>query len=186
MCLLATLLLMSPILYFWEMFEPTLQRKFHLCIPVLGIARPQSQFPHSCSSERFTVYCIFPGSVQVFSCSRIDRPILGIYKSLTDTGVWNLDQGRTIPFLGIIVLNFRSCAFAVQRAAVASMMRYQLSHPFPYHFFFFFFFITGLVVRSHCLFVFFITYIHYSFHSFHSHLFCLLSQTNSIFLLQCL
>jgi hypothetical protein len=26
----------------------TLQGKFRLCIPFLGIARPQSQFPHSC------------------------------------------------------------------------------------------------------------------------------------------
>ncbi len=30
-----------------------LQRKSHLCIPFLGIARPQSQFPHSCVCERF-------------------------------------------------------------------------------------------------------------------------------------
>jgi hypothetical protein len=28
---------------------------------------------------------IFPVSVQIFSCSRIGRPIGGIYKSLTDT-----------------------------------------------------------------------------------------------------
>jgi hypothetical protein len=31
----------------------TLQRKSHLCIPFLGIARPQPQFPHSCVCERF-------------------------------------------------------------------------------------------------------------------------------------
>jgi hypothetical protein len=31
----------------------TLQRKSHLCIPRKGIVRPQSQFPHSCVSERF-------------------------------------------------------------------------------------------------------------------------------------
>ncbi len=31
----------------------TLQGKFHLCIPFLGIARPQSQFPHSCVCEQF-------------------------------------------------------------------------------------------------------------------------------------
>jgi hypothetical protein len=30
-----------------------LQRKSHLCITFLGIARPQSQFPHSCVCERF-------------------------------------------------------------------------------------------------------------------------------------
>jgi hypothetical protein len=31
----------------------TLQRKSHLCIPFLGIARPQPQFPHSFVCERF-------------------------------------------------------------------------------------------------------------------------------------
>jgi hypothetical protein len=30
-----------------------LQRKNHLCIPFLGIAQPQSQFPHSCVCELF-------------------------------------------------------------------------------------------------------------------------------------
>ncbi len=30
-----------------------LQREPHLCIPSLGIARPQSQFSHSCVCERF-------------------------------------------------------------------------------------------------------------------------------------
>ncbi len=30
---------------------PTLQGKFHLRIPFLGIARPQPQFPHSCVCE---------------------------------------------------------------------------------------------------------------------------------------
>jgi hypothetical protein len=33
--------------------ETTLQGKFHLGIPYLGIARPQSQFPHSCVGEPF-------------------------------------------------------------------------------------------------------------------------------------
>ncbi len=32
---------------------PALQRKVHLHIPCLGIARPQSQFPHSCVCEQF-------------------------------------------------------------------------------------------------------------------------------------
>ncbi len=31
----------------------TLQRKSRLCIPFLGIARPQPQFPHYCVCERF-------------------------------------------------------------------------------------------------------------------------------------
>jgi hypothetical protein len=33
--------------------QDTLLRKSHLCIPRKGIARPQSQFPHSCVCERF-------------------------------------------------------------------------------------------------------------------------------------
>ncbi len=45
-----------------------------LCIPFLGIARPQSQ-PSSCDYERFIDY----GSVHI-SGSRIGRSIVGIYK----------------------------------------------------------------------------------------------------------
>ncbi len=37
-------------------FSNTLQRKSYLCIPFLGIMRPQSQFPHSCICQQFIYY----------------------------------------------------------------------------------------------------------------------------------
>jgi hypothetical protein len=64
-----------------DIFSHALQTNLNLCIHRKGIALPQSQFPHSC-------VCLFPGSVHIFSCSRIGRPIRGIlyiYKSVTET-----------------------------------------------------------------------------------------------------
>jgi hypothetical protein len=55
-------------------FIYALQRKSD---PQKETARPQSQFPHSWICVRFTV--------NLFSYSRIGRPIMGIYKSLTET-----------------------------------------------------------------------------------------------------
>jgi hypothetical protein len=37
-----------------SLYHCTLQLKSHLCIPFLGLAQPQSQFPHSRVCERFT------------------------------------------------------------------------------------------------------------------------------------
>ncbi len=75
--------------------------KIPFCIPRKGIARPQSQFPHTFMCL-WAIY-IFPGSVHIFG---IGRPIVVLCKSLTDTWMWKLDWGRAIPFLGIFVLNF--------------------------------------------------------------------------------
>ncbi len=57
-------------------------RKFETNIPRKGISGPQSQFPHSCVCERI----IYSHDGSAFSAG----PILGIYKSLTDTWKWKL------------------------------------------------------------------------------------------------
>ncbi len=65
-----------------QCFHDTLQRKSHLCIPRKGIARP----PVTISTFMcLRAIYIFSRSFHIFSCSRIVRLIVGIYKSLTDT-----------------------------------------------------------------------------------------------------
>jgi hypothetical protein len=59
-----------------------LQGKSYLCIPFLGIARLQSQFPESCVCERFI--CSQDRSTYLPASEGISRPILEIYKYLTD------------------------------------------------------------------------------------------------------
>ncbi len=59
-------------------------------------------------------FYILPGSVNIFSWTRIGRSIVGIHKSPTDTWMWKLGlSGLAIPFLGIFVSNFRNCFFTV-------------------------------------------------------------------------
>jgi hypothetical protein len=59
-------------------------RKLETNIPRKGIVRPQSQFPHSCVCERYIQY-IYSHDRSAFLLQEICGPILGIYKSLTDT-----------------------------------------------------------------------------------------------------
>jgi hypothetical protein len=65
-----------------------LQRNLDLCIPRKGIARPQFQFPHSCVCERSICFHV---RAHLFSCSKICRPIRGIFKSLTKTWMYELE-----------------------------------------------------------------------------------------------
>ncbi len=81
-------------------FLPNLRQNQHCNenpIPRKGIAQAQSQFPQSCVCERY-IYTVFPWSVNIFSCSRIGRPIMGIYKSLTDTECGNWAEAAQLLF----------------------------------------------------------------------------------------
>ncbi len=63
----------------------TLQRKSHLCICFLGIARLQPRFPHSCVCERFI---IVPGSVYTYFLQQNRQ---------TDRGNMNVETGTETP-----------------------------------------------------------------------------------------
>jgi hypothetical protein len=87
-----------------------LQRKSYLCIPFLGMARPQPQFPHSCvceqliySQERSTY---FLQQKRQTDCRKNINPT-----QTHECG--NRDWDPDIPFLGIFVSKFRYFVFAV-------------------------------------------------------------------------
>ncbi len=85
------LILYCTMLQPWGLSLPyyyTLKGKSHLCITFLGIAQPQSQFPHSYVCEQF----IYSQDLSTYT-----QTILEIYKSLTDKWVWELGD-RTLKF----------------------------------------------------------------------------------------
>ncbi len=96
-------------------FLTTLQRKSHLCVPILGIARPQSQFLHLCVCERFicTVHSQESGSFHIFPAAEYADQSWEYINCSQTHECGNKDCGRAIPFLGIFVSNFRYWFFAV-------------------------------------------------------------------------
>jgi hypothetical protein len=89
-------------------------RKIPFMYCFLGIARPQSQFPHSCVCEQFLNIARI-GPLHIFPAAeyKADRWWEYINRSQThECGNW--DCGRAIPFLGIFVSNFWYWFFAVR------------------------------------------------------------------------
>ncbi len=79
---------------------------------------------------------IFPGSIHIFSCSRIGRSIVGIYKSLTDTWMWKLGLGARNSFSGNICFKF-SVLVLCSESDLASKYLMQpltnISHSWPHY-----------------------------------------------------
>ncbi len=73
------------------------QRKSHLCLPFLGIVRPQSRFPHLCVCEKF-IYSQDRSTYFLQLNRHADRSWYIINRSQShECGNW--DCGRAIPFL---------------------------------------------------------------------------------------
>jgi hypothetical protein len=101
--------------------KKTQNRKFETNIPIKGIARPQSQFPHSCVCERF-VYSHYRSAYSAAE-KYVDRSWEYNNRSQPhECGNWDL--GRTVPFLGIHKWDFRCST----RVSVPSSI---LGSPFP-------------------------------------------------------
>ncbi len=117
--------------YYLHISHLALQRKSHLCIPFLDIARPQSQFPHSCVFDRF-IYSQDRSTYFLQKNRQVDRGNVGtlrINSSQThECGNWYC--GRAIPILGIFVSNFgigSLCSMAaLQQQSLASVINFKI------------------------------------------------------------
>ncbi len=96
---------------YWAGCISALQRKSHLCIPFLGKARPQPQFHILIHVSVNDLY--IPRIGLHISSSRIGRPIVEIYKSLTDAWMWKLGLRPRYSFSGNVCFEFWYFVFAV-------------------------------------------------------------------------
>jgi hypothetical protein len=108
-------------------------RKFETNIPRKGIARPQSQFPQLCVCERF-IY--FQESACLFRCRKTCIPIVGIYKSLTDTLTGKQRLRPRNPFSGNICFEFSvlylCSAYLIGQREQTKHIATKTYHPKPY------------------------------------------------------
>ena len=93
--------------------KPTLQQKSHLCIPRKEIARPQSQFPHSCVCVTVSHLYIPRISPHIFLQQNRQTDFGNIYIAHRHT---NVEIGTETPiflFWEYFLSNFRHFVFAV-------------------------------------------------------------------------
>ncbi len=77
---------------------------------------------------------IFPGLIHIFSCSRIGRPMVGLYKSLTDTWMWKLGLRPRNSFSGNICFKFSVlCLCSVLRFHLKLFSIFILHLPYLTH-----------------------------------------------------
>jgi hypothetical protein len=103
--------------------ETTLQRRCHICIPLLEIARSQSQFPHSSDCERF-IYSQDRSTYFLKDYRQVDRGNIWIPHRHMNVEIGTVAVGIFIPLLRTFDSNFRFCFFAVYETnAKASRLR---------------------------------------------------------------
>ncbi len=110
--------------------DSTLQGKSHLCIPFLGIAQPQSQFPHSCFCERF-IYSqnqstYFPAAEQadqswkyinlsqIYECRNWETEHINSVLEITFS-IWRIHKWEPDIYIGFSAALHFQCSKSMQR-----------------------------------------------------------------------
>jgi hypothetical protein len=116
---------------------PCTATKIPLMYSFSGNSAASAQFPLSCVHERF----IYSSRIGLhISSNRIGRPIVGIYKSLTDAWMWKLGlrpryffSGNICFEISVFCLCVWNAGFWTQGLPYSRPAHYQLSYAAPYN-----------------------------------------------------